>query len=719
MPSDRMRFRKYGRAFQLRIDSHEDLAHLLDLSESHWMATSAPVDAFACDAVFLKLLDSDENGRVRCDEVRRAARWVLDVLADRSGVDEGADALRLDALRLECDDGARIHAAAKRILRNLRRPDDEIVSLGQVRDRKRIFSAADANGDGIIPPTAAKDEEIAAFVKDVIAAVGGEADAGGIPGVTEALLDRFLKEAEAFVSWSEKGAPADEESRKALMPLGPDTAAAVAALQAVGDKVDDYFRLCATVAYAPASAASLALNLKPENALEEYGAKLLGAPLAPLAAEGRLDLNGPLNPAWRTQLDALREKAIAPLLGKGASAIGEEQWRHVRGVLAAHAAWAAAKPDTNAALLGLDKLRIYLDPRYRKAVMRLIAADRAAAKEIEGMVLVEKLILYQRWILEFVNNFVNFSRLYDPDERALFETGTLIMDGRQFTLCVKVDDRAGHAKIAENSRLFVIYVELTQEAKTERREIAAAVTSGGKGNLYVGKHGIFMDRLNRLWDATVVRIIENPISLSQAVKAPFKRVGELIQGQIERLAGSSQKAMEQQVSAKAAAVSTSVQQSVQQPAAASAPQAAAPAGGGSSGVRDILIGGSIAFAAVGSSLAYITKTLKGLEDPGRTIAMVVAFLIVALMLPMILNAWVKLRQRDLGTLLEASGWAVNGRMRLTRIMNGVFTRRPKLPKKARKQRWDRLHRYSRAVKRPFVWSLRRADDARRDIWESM
>ena len=67
-----MRFRKYGRAYQLRIESHRDLVHLLDLSESHWMATSAPVDAFACDAVCLKHLDSDGNGRIRCDEVRRA-----------------------------------------------------------------------------------------------------------------------------------------------------------------------------------------------------------------------------------------------------------------------------------------------------------------------------------------------------------------------------------------------------------------------------------------------------------------------------------------------------------------------------------------------------------------------------------------------------------------------------------------------------------------------
>ena len=39
----------------------------------------------------------------------------------------------------------------------------------------------------------------------------------------------------------------------------------------------------------------------------------------------------------------------------------------------------------------------------------------------------------------------------------------------------------------------------------------------------VGRNGIFFDRLGHDWDATITKIIENPISIRQAFFAPYKR----------------------------------------------------------------------------------------------------------------------------------------------------------------------------------------------------
>jgi len=218
----RMDFQRYGSTYQLRLASVEDIAQLLELSESHWMANSAPTDAFACDEVFLRLLDCDQNERVRCDEVRTAAAWLLDVLADHESINDQAQTLCLDHLNLEHRDGQKIRAAAERILTNLSKADGNEISLSQVRDTQQIFAAADANGDGIIPPAAANDPEIAQFMEDIIATVGGETDAGGGTGVSEGRLNQFLAESEAYLAWYNRGQTAIEQDH-AMMPFADDT----------------------------------------------------------------------------------------------------------------------------------------------------------------------------------------------------------------------------------------------------------------------------------------------------------------------------------------------------------------------------------------------------------------------------------------------------------------------------------------------------------------
>ena len=92
----------------------------------------------------------------------------------------------------------------------------------------------------------------------------------------------------------------------------------------------------------------------------------------------------------------------------------------------------------------------------------------------------------------------------------------------------------------------------------------------------------------------------------------------------------------------------------------------------------MMMGAGVAVAALGSAVAYITKTLSETNPLAIVLGIVGAVLVV--MLPMSIVAILKLRKRDLSAILEGSGWGINARMRLTRKQARFFTERPKYPK---------------------------------------
>lgn len=80
-----MIFKRYGRSYHLKIETAEDLEHVVKLNEAHWVATGVPTAMISCDRVFLQLLDSGNNGRIMCREVKDAIHWLLSALCDRTG----------------------------------------------------------------------------------------------------------------------------------------------------------------------------------------------------------------------------------------------------------------------------------------------------------------------------------------------------------------------------------------------------------------------------------------------------------------------------------------------------------------------------------------------------------------------------------------------------------------------------------------------------------
>lgn len=671
----RLTFRRIGRAHHLEIRTAEDLRGVLELDEALWVATSAPVDSFHCDPVLLGYLDADADGRIRTFEVRLALSWLLAQLRDTDEIAPANVSLPLAAIDPETADGRRMRRAFAKMLRHLGAPETARLHLDQVREFRRIEEKKSVSEAGVVLPEAGGSEEVHAFLREILDKAGGEPHPSGRPGVTRAELKQFMDEARAYVDWWAEAHPAAADAATEALPLGEATFEAWRLYRDIRDKIDHFFALDRASRFDPrlekrGRPLDRDLDAADVSSAAAVDAYLDLASLALPRGESELAIEGETNPLYRDKLVALRRGVLGPLLGDGADKLTESQWKEVRRVLEPHGAWLARKPAGKVAELGVDRLRqILSSPELAESVDRLVAESEATTLALDNVRLVEKLILYKAHLLSFVNSYVSFPDLYDPARRALFEVGSLVMDGRRFNLAVRVPDRKKHAEVSVKGNMFVLYVELSSKSELPVPfEIALPVTAGGRGNLYVGKRGIFDHVDGRQLDAVVVDIVENPISLAEAVRAPFKRLGRILTGKIEKLTAKA----EDQLDASTAETLEHVQTAIRKDAATAA--ANRPVG-------NVLAGGGIAVAALGSSAAFVTKTLAGLD--WKTIVGSLAVAVLGLMIPITLVAYLKLRKRDLSTLLEGSGWGINGRMLLSRAQIRYFTERPSFPPGAR------------------------------------
>jgi len=661
---EKMRFRRFGRSVHLQIDTAEDCLTALDLDEALWVASGAPVATVNCDATFLHLVDSDHDGRILCWELADAIRWATCVLTDHGGIDACSDSLSPSAVNADCPDGARIGSAIRKMLLRLGRPDDQAVALQEVRQFKAEVQTMPVSAVGVVLPKAAEDTNLRHFLADIIASTGGAPHPCGQPGVDAANLDAFLAAARACLDWLAKDRPTNTPSD--ICPLADRSAEAYEIYASLRGKIEQYFAQCQAAALDGRLTSRMGLTAEELTALDmddpaAIVRMLADAPIARVRPDGLLHYDGPVNPYDAGRLAAFRRLVARPILAEDSPTLSPDQFRRIQQTFTPRDVWLAERPAEALLALGAEKLTAYLDERYAAEARRLIAASSQTFLELDNICIAEKAILYQANILNFVNNFVSFPHFYDPHRRAMFEMGSLIMDGRRFNLAVRVTDRPEHARVAASSAMFLMYVEVIPPAGQPKYEVAVPVTSGNKGNLCVGKRGLFCDLAGRECDARIVEIIENPISLTEAFVAPFVRIGRLLSGKIESITTSAEKKLDAQVSSATSQVAPA------QPTAA--PNKLAAGG--------MLMGAGVAAAAIGSALAYITKTLS--QTSWITMLITVLVAVAAVLVPTTIVAMFKLRRRDLSAILEGSGWAINARMRLTRRQGRVFTRRPRLP----------------------------------------
>lgn len=484
-------------------------------------------------------------------------------------------------------------------------------------------------------------ERIIAAAKELLASQGAT---DGVVSVDAATAAQALFAEQALAAWEVAGA--------AVKVVGEGTADAHGALVAVTEKIDDWFVRCRLAAFDPRAAEAMNAGV---DALVALGATTLSVdaqglaalPLAQVQATAALPLCEGLNPAWAAHMEIFQARVVTPLLGRKELLV-ESEWRQILQQFAPFAAWVASKPDP--------------------------------AAQGDGVRDLEQLARYVRDLQSLANNFVAFRDFYTRQGPAIFQVGTLYLDGRSCDLCVAVNDAAKHAALAALARLCLVYVECVRGG--EKTTVAAAFTAGDADQLMVGRNGVFYDRQGRDWDATITKIVEHPISLRQAFWSPYKAVARMVANAMQKMAASKSAEADGKLATVAA---TGTQKLV-------APTAAKPVAPAPVAPFDVAKFAGI-FAAIGLAVGALGTVLASLVAGLFSLAwwqfpLAIGALMLLISGPAVVLAWFKLRSRNLGPLLDANGWAINARARINIPFGTSLTQLATLPQGAQRSLTD-------------------------------
>ncbi len=644
---------------QVSLRSGADLLHLDQLDPKLWVALSCPVKGLELDEKTLTLIDSDGDGRIRVPELIAAVKWAAARVKDPSVLLQGSESLALDAIEDETPAGKILVASARQILANLGQPTATAITVGESSDTAKIFASSALNGDGVIPPEATEDSATQILIKEIVATYGGVNDRNGAVGTTAAQIERFFTELQAYVEW------VGQSASKNIAVLGEATNTAIAALRAVRPKIDDYFGRCRLAAYDSralsalnrAEADYLALTAKDMKITTD---EVAGFPLARIVVGQPLPLFDVVNPAWSIALANFHRAVVGPLLGNEKRSLTEVEWLDLNNRFAAYETWLGGKPSNAVEKLGLVRVKEILAGEGRAALTELVAKDKALEPQYKAISDVDRLTHYCRDLRALLCNFVNFEDFYSPDRYAVFQAGTLFLDSRSTELCLVVN---GPSPLAAMSKAYITYCDCKRAGQPVMK-IAACFTQGDSDYLFVGRNGVFYDRQGRDWDATITNIIENPISVGQAFWSPYKKFVRMIEEQVAKRAASAESASTGKL---ASAAETAANADKAAPKPAEAPKKFDLA---------LITGIGVALGSIGTFLAMMFTRFI---DLGPWIPLGLLGVILVISTPSMIIAWMKLRQRTLGPVLEANGWAINGRVKINIPFGSKLTELAKLP----------------------------------------
>ncbi|MDB5106800.1 MAG: hypothetical protein JWP91_4489 [Fibrobacteres bacterium] len=670
----RWTFFRAGGFDQVKLASGSDLMNLDKLDLKLWVALACPTSGLEIDSRTLDLIDADKNGRIRPGELIQAVGFAAAHLKNPDDLLKGDPGLPLASIDDSHQAGKVLLASGRQILANIGKKDAEIMSVEDVSDRVRIFADTPFNGDGVITELSASTDPVKAVIREIIEYIGHVPDLSGKPGIVSEMIETFFAEAKAYDAWFATGGESGE-----IFPLGRmGTEDAVSVISAIKPKVDDYFARCRLTAYDPRT--EQVLNRKEEeylafaaNDLSITAAEVAGFPLSHVAPERPLPLSGTVNPAHAAALANLAVSAVKPILG-ARDRITEADWHAINAKVAPYRAWQEKKAGAKVEKLGTKRIREILESDLHGKLLDLLATEKALENETASIEQVERLVRYYRDIALLCTNFVNFKDFYDGAEPSVFQCGTLYLDQRECRLCLRVEDPAKHAIMAGLAGAYLAYLDCTRKESNEKMQIVAAFTAGDSDNLMVGRNGIFYDRKGRDWDATIVKIVDNPISIRQAFWSPYKKFVRFLEEQVNKRAAAADAEAHDKLAATAATTVNADKAKIAVPKKIDVGTVAA-------------IG--VAAGAIGTFATALIGYLMGIIKLGifPTIGAVVG-LIFLISMPSVIMAYIKLRKRNLGPILDANGWAVNAKAKFNVPFGATLSSVAKLPAGSRRDAGD-------------------------------
>ena len=444
-------------------------------------------------------------------------------------------------------------------------------------------------------------------------------------------------------------------------PYGEKSDDAEAAVNALRAKVADYFMRCKLVQFDEAATAALDVQVEKiaaisDSNLADNAAEISNYPLARPVKEALLPLTGGINPAWQASFATLKT-LVLDVDFAGKESISEEEWNGVLAKVDAYTAWKAAG-----------------ETAMNEAVAEMLKTHGAAIEPVE------KLLRLCRDFFKLLRNFVVFKDFYNrtPGTEAIFQAGVLYIDQRSCELCVKVSDMPKHLATAGKSGLYLLYCHCVSKVLGKEMDIAAALTDGDVKDLHEGKNAVFYDRAGNDWDATITKIIDNPISIRQAFWSPYRKFGNWVTEKINKNAQEKEAKQFENMTAKADETSANITTKQDEAAAAAAKTEEKKAQ-----MFDIAKFAGI-FAAIGLALGAIGAALATLggfiTDKWYNIILLIAAVVIFISGPSMLLAWLKLRKRNIGPLLNANGWAINSMVKINTTFGQTLTAMAKYPK---------------------------------------
>lgn len=640
------RFFRAGGFDQVKLESGQDLRELGNLDQKLWVALACPVDNIHFDPKTLALIDTDKDRRIRASELISAVNWVVSMLNNPDDLIGENRTLTIDQINRNSEEGRKLYDSAKNALVTLGKKESDPVSVADIESLGQELSKNAFNGDGIITDDSSEEETVKKIINLIIETTGAVDDRSGKPGVDADKVESFFNLTEKYLAWA-----SEPENDKSILVLGEETSGAADAVVAVKEKIEDYFARCAVAVFDERAKAALNGGEKPfeqissRDSLSVHCEEISKLPIALIEPRKPLSLVDNINPAWADALKTFKTQAVDKMLG-AKEEITEAEWRQILEKLAPYFSWQSRKP---ANVFDAGKAAEIPDSSLKEKLLTLIEKDKALEPVFDSLSSLEKLVRYHRDIYSLCNNFINFRELYSKKGSAIFMAGTLFLDQRTCRLCIKIDDMNKHSAMAAMAGTYLVYCECIRRGGAEKMNIVAAFTNGDSENLMPGRNGVFYDRNGNDWDATVVKIIENPISLKQAFWLPYKSFVKMIETQVAKRAMAAEAQSSDKI-AKCAEITAMADKSK----IPSQPPKKLDIG--------IVAAIGVAAGAIGTFLATVMGYVAGIIKMGP-LAIIGAVIGLLLLIsgPSLVLAYIKLRKRNLGPILDASGWAVNAK----------------------------------------------------------
>lgn len=661
---------------QVRIETSEDLVAIGELDQKLWVALACPVDNVYFDRRTLALVDIDNDGSIRANELVAAVQWAAALLRNRDALVKAHDGLTSSSISEDSAEGTALGTALRRALVILGKNEQDEFTVADALALEKALAANPFNGDGIIVESSDTTGTHRSLIQEIVQVMGSVTDRSGKPGVDASMITAYFSRVKQYLEWLSRG------NAPEISPFGNETDSIGKNYLALYEKIDDYFTRNALYQYdkdtsALVNATESTLGSISSIILNPDNPQMAALPLSRVNGDGELALDNGINPAWQQKI-AIFTKLVCCKLFPNQQKISLQDWLTIKTIMEPWQTWTASNPAPEFDIMR-DSLSRYIENNSEKTLLSLIDQDNAEAATWNSMKDLERLVRYQRDLFHLATNFVNFKDFYEDGSSAIFQAGTLYIDQRSCNLCIRINDVNKHSGMAALAGTCLVYCECRRKAGAEKIIIVAAITNGDSENIMVGRNGLFYDREGRDWDATVVKIIDNPISIRQAFWLPYKSFVRMVEDQVAKRAMNAESQTNGKLT-ELAELAANVDK--KQGIAKNAPLPVKVDVGTVAAL-------GVAAGALGTFVATLFGYLAGIVRLGPLAIAGAALGVITLISgPSIILAVIKLRKRNLGPILDAGGWAINAKARINVPFGEMLTKLPVLPKGSKRSRMD-------------------------------